>query len=166
MNLIIEDVNRATIEEMNACYALLLYKGHTKSRSCYTSYRTISTCPVLAKGMDLYIRDLHKTKWYACQSPTQYQSEGSSHELASLMITELIQCSLFTLKEPAYLLFLDAKSVFDHVLPEPLVRNLYKARMDGNCTVYVNNRLTSRHTYLDWDTNLSNSKKPTNEKGV
>ena len=154
MNTIIEDVNKATIEELNACYALLLFKGHGKSRTRDTAYRTISTCPVLAKALDLYVKDLHKTKWIACQAPTQYQSEGSSHELASLLVTELIQCSLYTLKEPAYLLFLDAKSAFDRVLPELLIRNLYKAGMDGNSTILVDNRLTSRHTYLDWDRSL------------
>ena len=154
MNIVIEDVNNATVEELNACYALLLFKGHGKSRTSDTAYRTISTCPILAKALDLYIRDLHQEKWKACQAPTQYQGQGSSHDLAALLVTEVIQHSLFTLKEPAYLLFLDAKSAFDRVLPELLIRNLYSAGMDGCSTIFVNNRLISRHTYLDWDKNL------------
>ena len=56
----------------------------------------------------------------------------SSHDLAALLVTKLIQHSLFTLKMPAYLLFLDAKSAYDTVKPEILARNLYMTGMDGN----------------------------------
>ena len=45
LNCIIEDVNNATIEELNACYALLLHKGHGKPRTIDKAYRTISSCP-------------------------------------------------------------------------------------------------------------------------
>ena len=79
LNTIIEDVNIATIEELNACYALLLHKGHGKPRNIDRAYRTISTCPVLSKGLDLYIRQVHKDKWASCQATTQYQGEGSCH---------------------------------------------------------------------------------------
>ena len=84
-------------------------------------------------------------------SPTQYQGEGSCHELAALLVTETIQHSLWSLREPAYLLFLDARSAFDKVLPELLIRNLYTSGMDGNSINYINNRLQNRLTYLDWD---------------
>ena len=154
LNFIIDDVNNATVEELNACYALLLHKGHGKSRNLDKAYRTISTCPLLSKALDLYIRELHEDKWKACQAETQYQGEGSCHELAALLVTELIQHSLNTLKEPAYFLFLDAKSAFDRVLPELLIRQLYLAGMDGNSTVLLNNRLVNRHTYLDWNRTL------------
>ena len=154
VNVIIEDVNNATLEELNACYALLLFKGHGKSRTMDTAYRTISTCPILAKALDLYIRDLHQGKWKSSQASTQYQGEGSCHDLAALLVTEIIQHSLYTLKEPAYMLFLDAQSAFDRVLPELLIRSLYSAGMDGNSTIFLNNRLTSRRTYLDWNKNL------------
>ena len=154
LNTIIDDVNQASIDELNACYALLLHKGHDKPKTRDTAYRTISTCPVLARALDLYIRDLHQDKWSSCQAPTQYQGQGSCHELAALLVTEVVQHSIDTLKEPAYLLFLDAKSAFDRVLPELLIRNLFTAGMDGNSTVFVNNRLTNRKTYLDWDRNL------------
>ena len=154
LNIIIDDVNNATIEELNACYALLLHKGHGKSRNIDTAYRTISTCPMLSRALDLYIRSLHKDKWNACQAKTQYQGEESCHELAGLLLTELVQHSLYILKEPAYFLFLDAKSAFDCVLPELLIRNLFMAGMDGNTTVLINNRLVNRRTYLDWDRTL------------
>ena len=91
------------------------------------AYMTISTCPVVSKALDLYIRYLHEDKWSACQASTQYQGEGSCHELAALLLTELIQHSTNTLKEHAYFLLLDAKNTFDCVLPELLVRNMYAA---------------------------------------
>ena len=154
MNCVIDDVNNATVEELNSCYALLLHKGHGKSRNIDKAYRIISTCPVLSRVLDIYIRQLHEDKWKSCQASTQYQGEDSCHELASLLVPELVQHSLHTLREPAYFLFLDAKSAFDRVLPELLVRNLYQAGMDGISTILVNNRLTNRQTYLDWNRTL------------
>ena len=151
LNYVIDDINNAKIEELNSCYALLLLKNHGKSRTKDSSYRTISTCPMVSKALDIYIRDLHKDKWSAQEAPTQYQGVGSCHELAALLVTEVIQHSVWSLKEPAYLLFLDAKSAFDKVLPELLVRNLYKSGMEGNSVNFINNRLKNRRTYLDWD---------------
>ena len=154
LNCIIADVNNASVEELNACYALLLHKQHGKSRNLDKAYRTISTCPLLSKALDLYIRQLHGSKWKSCQAETQYQGEGSCHELAALLVTELVQHSVNTLKEPAFFLFLDAKSAFDRVLPELLIRQLYLSGMDGNTTILVDKRLVNRHTYLDWNRTL------------
>ena len=59
LNGIITDVNNATIEELNVAIGLILYKGHDKLKTSSRSYRTISTCPFLAKSLDLYLRDLY-----------------------------------------------------------------------------------------------------------
>ena len=84
LNCIIEDMNNTTNEEVNSCYALLIHKGHDKPRNIDQTYRTISTstCPVLSRALDLYIRYFHKDKWNAYQAATQYHGEGSCHELA------------------------------------------------------------------------------------
>ena len=58
LNALLIDVNNCTVEELNTVYALMLYKGHKKDRTLDSSYRTISTCPLLAKGLDIYVRDL------------------------------------------------------------------------------------------------------------
>ena len=102
------DVNNATVEKLNSVYALLLYKGHNKDRTVDSSYRTISTCPLIAKGLDMYVRDLFVSKWNSMQAVTQYQGDGSSHELASLLITEAVQTSRFVLKQPIFIVFIDA----------------------------------------------------------
>ena len=154
LNCIIDDVNNATIEELNVCYALLLHKGHGKPRTIDKAYRTISSCPLLSKALDMYIRDLHKEKWNLQQAPTQYQGEGSCHELAALLLTEVIQHSVYVKKEPAYMLFLDAMSAFDNTAHELIIRNLYLSGMDGDTTIFVNNRLTNRITYIDWDKSI------------
>ena len=151
MNQAIYDINNTTAKELNTVYAQLLHKGHGKSRTSDRNYRTISTCPVLAKGLDLYIHDLFINSWNTVQAPTQYQGEGSSHELASLLLTEAIQESLHHLHLPLFLLFLDAKSAFDTVVIEFLVRNLYLSGMEGNSLIYTNNRLTNRLTFCDWN---------------
>ena len=124
LNAFIIDVNNCSVEELNTVYALLLYKGHKQDRTLDTSYRTISTCPLIAKGLDIYVRDMSIEYWNSQQADTQYQGEGSSHELASLLITEAIQNSKFILKQPIFLLFLDARSAFDAVIIPYLIRNL------------------------------------------
>ena len=60
MNCVISDVNNATIEELNTALGLILYKGHKKDKNSDRSYRTISTCPFIAKAIDLYLRDLYQ----------------------------------------------------------------------------------------------------------
>ena len=151
MNKIIMETNAASVIELNTTYALLLHKGHGKSKTSDRSYRTISTCPVLAKGLDMYIHELFIGTWNDDQADTQYQGEGSTHELAALMITEAVQNSLYSLHRPVFLLFLDARSAFDTVVVSFLVRNLYLAGMEGNSVHYINNRLSNRLTYCDWD---------------
>ena len=151
MNAFIIDVNNSTIEELNTIFAILLYKGHDKERTLDSSYRTISTCPVVAKGLDSYVRELFVEKWNMKQAETQYQGQGSSHELASLLITEAVQHSKFTIMKPIFLLFLDAKSAFDNVIIPYLVRCFHQAGMEGSSVLYMENRLANRLTFCEYD---------------
>ena len=82
---------------------------------------TISICPFVSKGLDCYISYLYSSYWDRMQEPTQYQGKDSSHELASLLVSELIQHSLNVLKKPLYILYLDARSAFDLVIREFLI---------------------------------------------
>ena len=154
MNAIITNVNAAAVKELNTVLALLFHKSHGKSLTSDRSYRTISNCPVLAKALDIYIHDLFIDLWNHDQAPTQYQGEDSSHELASLLITEAVQHSLFSSKKPVFILFLDARSAFDTVVIQFLVRNLYLMGMSGNSIHYINNRLLNRVTFCEWDRKL------------
>ena len=52
------------------------------------------------------------------------------------------------------MLLLDARSAFDTVVTEFLVRNLFFAGMEGNSLVYMNNRLCNRLTYCNWEQEL------------
>ena len=151
LNTFIIDVNSCSIEELNRVYALLLHKGHNKDRTVDTSYRTISTCPLIAKALDMVIRDLSIEYWDNNQAATQYQGTGSSHELASLLVTEAIQISKYCIKEPLFLLFLDAKSAFDAVIVPYLVRNLYLTGMHNQGVLFMDNRLRNRTTVLEFD---------------
>ena len=136
-------------------FALLLYKGHGKEKTLDSSYRTISTCPLVAKGLDMYIRELYIERWNSQQADTQYQGECSSHELASLLITETIQHSKLVTKQPIYLLFLDAKSAFDTVVIPYLIRKLYLSGMEGNSVLYMDNRLSNRATFCEFDSDVA-----------
>ena len=155
MNVFIRDVNLCSIEELNTVLALLLHKSYGKEKTLDSSYCTVSTCPLLAKCLDLYVRELFIKKWNCWQAETQYQGEGSSHELASLLLTETIQHSKYNLKQPIYLLFLDAKSAFDTVVIPYLVRKLYAAGMTGNSMLFVENRLANRATFISFDINIA-----------
>ena len=151
INCVLSDVNNATVDELNVVLGLILYKGHKKDKNSDRSYRTISTCPFLAKAIDLYLRDLYQHHWDACTAPTQYQTSGSSHELASLLVTELIQYSLNIADQPVYMLVLDAESAFDRCLRQILCTELFKAGMSGSALLLVNNRLENRSTVYQWE---------------
>ena len=137
LEALLNDVNNTTIQEINIVYACVLFKGHNKDKTSDRSYRTISTCPVAAKALDLYIRDLFIDDWNQDKSETQFQAEGSSHELAAILLTEVIQHSLFTIKEPVFILYLDAKSAFDVVLKELLIKNLFFCNTSGHSLIYL-----------------------------
>ena len=151
LNNIIEDVNNATIDELNTTYGLILYKGHNKEKTSHRSYRTISTCPILAKGLDLYLRDMYREVWDAPSAPTQYLATGSSHELAALLVTEIVQYSLNVSDKPVYLLVLDAESAYDRCLRQILCNELFRAGVTGSALLLINNRLAARSTVYEWD---------------
>ena len=151
LNAIISGADNAGIEELNTAHGLILFKGHNKEKTSDRSYRTISSCPFLAKAIDLYLRDLYHNLWDICQAPTQYQGTGSCHELASLLITETIQYSLHVKNKPVYFLTLDAQSAFDVVLRELLVKNLYFCGTSKSSILYIDSRLKNRTTFLDWN---------------
>ena len=50
INVAVENVNLCSLEELNSVWACILFKGHGKNRESDRSYRTISTCPLLAKA--------------------------------------------------------------------------------------------------------------------
>ena len=81
LNSLIVNIKITSIKEINVVHAIVLFKGHKKNKNLDRSYRTISTCLVIAKALDLYARDLHKDLWKLDQAETQFQGEGSSHEL-------------------------------------------------------------------------------------
>ena len=154
LNAILKEVDIAAIEELNIAHGIILLKGHKKDKTSERSYRTISSCPFLAKAIDLYIRDLYKEQWDNCQASTQYQGTGSSHELAALLVTEVIQHSLYVAQQPVYLLALDAQSAFDRCLRQILVCELFKAGMKDDAIKLIDNRLMNRSTVYEWDREL------------
>ena len=151
LNVIINNVNLSNLEELNSIYACILYKGQGKDRQSSRSYRTISTCPLLAKAIDCYLRELCLDSWDCEQASTQYQGGGMSHELACLLLTETLQFSILVSKRPVFALFLDAKSAFDRVIRQILIRNLYSAGTDDQRLIYIDERLKNRYTYCEFD---------------
>ena len=154
LNLILTDVSLASLNELNTAHGHILYKGHMKDKTSDRSYRTISSCPFMSKALDLYLRDIYQNQWNEIQASTQYQGSGSSHEIAALLTTEVIQYSHHIRKEPVYLLLLDAKSAFDRCLRQILVCELFKAGVEGDALKFINNRLSNRLTVYEWNSEL------------
>ena len=151
LNGIIAEVKNAGCEELNTAHGLIFFKGHNKDKTSDRSYRTISTCPFLAKSVDMYVRDLYLDLWQNLQADTQYQGPGSSHELASLLLTEVLQYSLYSSKQPVYVLVLDAQSAFDRCLRQVLIAELYKAKVSPAAILLIEKRLASRCTVYEWE---------------
>ena len=99
INCLIADIQNLTIAEVNDVFACVLFKGHGRDKTSDRSFRTISTCPIFAKGLDAYVRILNIEKWNEDQAETQYQGEGRSHELAALLLTEAIQFGMYDAKK-------------------------------------------------------------------
>ena len=141
-------MNLASLEELNTIWACILHKGHGKNRNSDRSYRTISTCPLLAKALDTYVGQLYGGGWAQVQASTQFQGSGSSHELAALLLTECIQHSLYIEKQPVFALMLDAESAFDKVVRQCAVKNAYLAGTTDQGLIYFDSRLGSRKNIL------------------
>ena len=127
MTSIVDNINNSSLNVLNDIWAMILFKGHGKDKESDRSYRTISTCPLLAKCLDIYIGRRYYPMWRQVQSSVQFQGEGSSHELASVLLTEAIQHSIYVLKKPIFVLLLDAKSAFDVVVQQNAIVEAYKA---------------------------------------
>ena len=93
-------------------------------------------------------------RWNQNQEDVQFLGEGSSHELAALLLTEVAQHSLYTIKQPLYALFLDAMSAFDSVLRKILISNLFHCGTNGESLLLIDRRLEARTTYVEWEKEL------------
>ena len=151
MNAVISNISNAESPEINTVFAHILYKGHGKEKTIDSSYRTISTCPLIAKSLDLYVKELSSQDWETVQAETQFQGKGKSHEMSAVLLTECIQNSTIIQKKPIYALYLDAKSAFDKALFEILGRRLYLDGTQNQNLMYIIKRLENRITFCEWD---------------
>ena len=151
LNAVISNVNLSSIDQLNSVWAMVLFKGHGKDRESDRSYRTISTCPVISKALDQYIGTLFESGWAQAQADNQFQGSGSSHELAALLVTEVVQHSIFVQQKPVFLLLLDAQSAFDKILREICIRAAFLAGSEGEGIIFLDNRLKNRHTFVEWN---------------
>ena len=58
------------------------------------------------------------------------------------------------LHKPLFVIYLDAKSAFDKVLRQLLIRNLYFAGTQGMELFYIDKRLENWKTFAEWDKKL------------
>ena len=101
--------------------------------------------------MDKYVGSLYESGCAAAQAETQFQGAGSSHELGALLLTECVQFSLHSRRTPLFVIMLDAKSAFDKILKEFIVKNAFLAGSRGQGLVYIANKLENRQTFVEWE---------------
>ena len=101
----------------------------------------------------MYIGKRYYSDWKEVQAPTQFQGEGSSHDLAALLLTEAVQYCLFQSKEPIFAVFLDAKSAFDVVRQNAMVA-AYHAGTRDQSLLYLDARMANRRTFPQWETTI------------
>lgn len=74
-----------------------------------------------------------------------------SHELGALLLTETISYSINESNHPVFCLFLDARSAFDLTIRELIIRRLHIIGTTGHRLLYLDNRLKSRKTFVEWN---------------
>ena len=151
VNTIISNIENASCSILNTVHAHILHKGHNKDKSLDTSYRTISTCPLVAKILDTYVRELSSHDWDSVQAETQFQGKGLSHEHSALLLTEAINHALSEEKKPVFALYLDARSAFDKVIFSILCRCLYLDGTRDQNLGFIIRRLENIITFCEWD---------------
>ena len=155
INILINNVSLTALPEINSTWSIVLYKGHKKPRSSARSYCCISTCPLLAKGLDLWIAKLKRQDWNNVKAQTQFMSKRSSHELAALLVTEVTRFSLLSCKRPIWCLYTDKKSAYDMVRIQDIIPAALAASggpgLADQSLLYLANRLNNRLTYLEFN---------------
>ena len=147
--LIISNINLTPAAELNSAWSVMLHKGHNKPRSQCRSWRCISTCPLLSKVLDLYVADRHRDNWTSAAAKTQFMTRGSTHELAALLLSEVV---CYALGISLWVLLLDKQSAFDSVLKEDIISEAYTAAgyQADQSLLYMAHGLSSRRTFLQY----------------
>ena len=99
----------------------------------------------------MYIRNLSISEWENARPDTQFLGPDKSHKLGALLLTEAVFHSISNLKRPLFCLFLDARSAFHITIREIFIRKLHLLGTSGHRLKYLNNRLESRKTFLEWN---------------
>ena len=119
------------------------------------NYRGITITPTIAKILESVLRERIKPIVLESQNGLQRGfTEGSSPMNCSLILEEYIRNNK-DLKEPTYIAFLDAKSAFDVVNHNSLLRKVYHLGIDGAHWNLITSLHTNAQTVIKWDGNFS-----------
>ena len=111
INLVISKIPFLALSEVNSAWSIMIHKGHGRPINSTQSYRCIWTWLRLAKITYSWIAKLKSEECNGSKTPTQFMSKGSSHELATLLMTELSRYSVLTLKCPMFCLYVHGQNV-------------------------------------------------------
>ena len=82
LNAFTTNIALTSLPVLNCARSVVIHKGHGWPKTSHRSYRCISSCPMLSKGLDEWVGSLRRSKWDSARAQTQYMAKGSSHEMA------------------------------------------------------------------------------------
>lgn len=129
-------------------------KGSNKDSK---NYRGITITPVLSKIIELVLRAKIRPVINEVQSPLQRGfTEQSSAMNCALIVEEFLrECK--DLNKTAYIAFLDAKSAFDVVSHDSLLRKLFNIGIEGKCWSLINSLHREAISSVKWNGLISRS---------
>ena len=119
------------------------------------NYRGITITPTISKILESVLRERIKPFILGSQNPLQRGfTEGSSPMNCSLILEEYIRNNKDA-KVPTYIAFLDAKSAFDVVSHNSLLRKIYHIGIEGSLWNIISSLHSNARTVIKWEGQLS-----------
>ena len=119
------------------------------------NYRGITITPTISKILESVLRERIKPFILGSQNPLQRGfTEGSSPMNCSLILEEYIRNNKDA-KVPTYIAFLDAKSAFDVVSHNSLLRKIYHIGIEGSLWNMISSLHSNARTVIKWEGQLS-----------
>ncbi|MES9884980.1 MAG: reverse transcriptase family protein [Sedimenticola sp.] len=115
------------------------------------NYRGITVTPALSKLLETVLREVIQPAITTSQNGLQRGFTANSSPMnCSLILDEVIR-EFKDRKEPVYVAFLDAKSAFDVVSHDSLMRKLFHIGVEGSPWTVINSIHNNAKTSVKWD---------------
>ena len=120
-----------------------------------TNYRGITVISIIGKLVEVLLREEVAPILAKTQNPLQRGfTRGTSPLHAAIMLQEAVM-EAYSTKKPLYVALLDAKSAFDVVSHDSLLRKLFVDGIQGSLWSTIADTFKEAHTVVKWEGHLS-----------